>query len=98
MFDDVTANRLQRLANASVTVSGEPIVGLRLAVVDPIRIPVNPIFEDASAPRPERVFVSAGSQTSMGGGNAAIRDDGRLSLEVVPGTYSLSASAGRRGR
>ena len=59
MFDDATANRRERLATASVTVSGEPIVGLRLAVVDPIRIPVNPIFEDASAPRPERVFVFA---------------------------------------
>jgi Carboxypeptidase regulatory-like domain len=29
----------------------------------------------------------------MAGGNAAIRDDGRLSLEVVPGTYRLSAFA-----
>ena len=93
MFEDATANRLERLATASVTVSGEPIAGLRLAVVDPIRIPVNLIFEDASAPRPERVFVSAGSQSGMRGGNAAIRDDGRLSLEVVPGTYRLSASA-----
>jgi Carboxypeptidase regulatory-like domain len=91
MFEDATANRLERMATASVTVSGDPIVGLRLAVVDPIRIPVNPIFEDASAPRPERVSVFAGSQTAMRGGNAAIREDGRLSLEVVPGTYRLSA-------
>ena len=94
MFEDYTTRRLERLATASVTVSGEPIVGLRLAVVDPIRIPVNPIFEDTSAPRPERVFVSASSQKAMGGGGAAIRDDGRLSLEVVPGTYNLFASAG----
>jgi hypothetical protein len=93
MFDDVTANRRERLATASVTVSGEPIVGLRLAVVDPIRIPVNPIFEDASAPRPERVHVFASSANGMASGNAAIRDDGRLSLEVVPGRYQLSASA-----
>jgi hypothetical protein len=94
MFEDHTTRRLERLATASVTVSGEPVVGLRLAVVDPIRIPVNPIFEDASPPRPERVFVSASSQNGMGGGGAAIRDDGRLSLEVVPGKYSLFASAG----
>ena len=93
MFDDVTANRRERLATASVTISGEPIMGLRLAVVDPIRIPVNPIFEDASAPRPERVHVFASSANGMVGGNAAIRDDGRLSLEVVPGRYQLSASA-----
>jgi hypothetical protein len=53
---------------------------------------VNTIFEDASAPRPERVFVSAGSRMGMGGGSAAIREDGRLSLEVVPGTYRLMAS------
>jgi hypothetical protein len=91
MFEDATANRRERLATASVTVTGEPIVGLRLAVVDPIRVPVNLIFEDASAPRPERVFVFAGSQKGMSGGNAAIRDDGRLSLEVVPGTYRISA-------
>ena len=94
MFDDATTNRRERQATASVTVSGEPIVGLRLAVVDPIRIPVNPIFDDTSAPRPERVFVSASSQNGLGGSGAAIRDDGRLSLEVVPGTYSLFASAG----
>jgi Carboxypeptidase regulatory-like domain len=93
MFEDATANRLERLATASVTVSGEPIVGLRLAVVDPIRVPVNLIFEHGSASRPERVSVFAGSQSGMRGGNAAIRDDGRLSLEVVPGTYRLSASA-----
>jgi carboxypeptidase family protein len=93
MFDEATTNRRERVATASVTVTGEPIVGLRLAVVDPIRIPVNPIFEDASAARPERVFVSASSQNAMGGGGAAIRDDGRLSLELVPGTYRLSASA-----
>jgi hypothetical protein len=92
MVDDATTDRVQRLATASVTVSGEPIVGLRLAVVDPIRIPVNLTFEDAAAPRPERVFV-AGSQKGMSGGNAAIRDDGRLSLEVVPGMYRLSAAA-----
>jgi hypothetical protein len=95
MFEDASANRLERLATASIAVSGEPIVGIRLAVVDPIRIPVNPIFEEASVPRPEHVFVSAGSQRGGGsGGNAAIRDDGRLSLEVVPGTYRLFASAG----
>jgi hypothetical protein len=93
MFEDHSTNRLERLATASVTVSGEPLTGLRLAVVDPIRIPVNPIFEDASAPRPERVSVFAGSQNGIGGGNAAIRDDGRLSLEVVPGRYQLSAFA-----
>lgn len=93
MFDDATTNRRERVATASVTVSGEPIVGLRLAVVDPIRIPVNPIFEDASAPRPERVHVYASSANGIGGGNTAIRDDGRLSLEVVPGSYQLSASA-----
>jgi hypothetical protein len=92
MFEDAGARRSERVASASVTVSGEPITGLRLAVVDPIRIPVNAIFEDASAPRPERVFVSAGSRNGMGGGTAAIRDDGRLSLEVVPGTYQLMAS------
>ena len=94
MFEDATTNRRERLATASVTVNGEPIAGLRLAVVDPIRIPVNPIFDDASAARPERVFVNAGSRGVGSGGNAAIRDDGRLSLEVVPGTYRLFANAG----
>ena len=93
MFEDATADRQERLAIASVTVSGEPIVGLRLAIVDPIRIPVNPIFEEASAPRPERVFVAAGSKNGRSGGTAAIRDDGRLSLEVAPGTYRLFATA-----
>ena len=94
MFEDATTNRHERLATASVTVSGEPIAGLRLAIVDPIRIPVNPIFEDRSATPPERVFVNATSQRGGGnGGSAAIRDDGRLSLEVVPGTYRLMASA-----
>jgi len=95
MFEDASANRNERLATATVTVSGEPIAGVRLAVLDPIRIPVNPIFEDASAARPDRVFVNAGSTRGGGsGGNAAIRDDGRLSLEVVPGTYRLFANAG----
>ncbi len=93
MFEDATADRHERLAIATVTVSGEPIVGLRLAVVDPIRIPVNPIFEEASAPRPDRVFVAAGSKNGRSGGNAAIRDDGRLSLEIAPGTYRLFATA-----
>jgi hypothetical protein len=98
MFEDATTNRRERLATASVTVSGEPIAGLRLAVVDPIRIPVNPTFDDASAPRPERVFVSANTQNGPGGGSAAIRDDGRLTLEVVPGTYRLSVGTMGGGR
>jgi hypothetical protein len=98
MFEDATANRRDRLATGSVTVSGDPIAGLRLAVVDPIRVPVNAIFDDASEPRPARVFVSANTQNGPGGSSAAIRDDGRLTLEVVPGTYRLSVGSMGGGR
>jgi hypothetical protein len=89
MFEDYSTNRLERLATASVTVSGEPIAGLRLAVVDPIRIPVNVTFEDGAAEKPQRVMVSAQTERGTGGGMATMRD-GRLSLDVVPGTYRLS--------
>ena len=94
MFEDMSSQRFDRVATASVAVNGEPIAGVRLTVVAPIRILVNATFDDPSAQPPARVFVSANSENGTGGRTAAIRDDGRLALEVVPGTYRLSASAG----
>jgi hypothetical protein len=91
MFDSINSESL-RSAFASVVAGGEPIDGLRLVVQQPIRIPVNVTFEDASTDKPERVFVSANTQRGVGSSMAAIRD-GRLSLEVVPGTYRLSAGS-----
>jgi hypothetical protein len=57
-----------------------------------VRIPVDVTFEDGGGAKPERVAVSANPERGMGGGMATMRD-GRLSLEVVPGTYRLSAGA-----
>lgn len=91
-FEEEAPRNTQRVASARVVVSGTPISDLRLVVVDPIRIPVNAIYEDASAQKPDRVFVSAQSPHRMGGGTAAVRD-GHFSLEIVPGSYTLSASA-----
>jgi hypothetical protein len=91
MFQEFSPER-SRTASASVVVNGEPVTNVRLGVQDPVRIPVNVTFDDAGAERPERVFVSAGT-TRGGGGTAAMRD-GRLTLEVVPGSYRLFAGAG----
>jgi hypothetical protein len=80
----------KRMAYAPIVANGSPIAGLRLVVQDPIRIPVNVTFEDSAAPRPERITVSAFDGQRMGSGMAIVRD-GRLSLEVIPGTYRVSA-------
>jgi hypothetical protein len=94
MFDDFggNGNQPQRTASAPVVASGAPVTGLRLIVQDPIRIPVNVTFEDGAAGMPERVFVSANAERGFSSDRATIRD-GRLSIEVVPGTYRLSAGS-----
>jgi hypothetical protein len=79
----------RRLAYAEIVANGSLIAGQRLVVQDPIRIPVNVTFEDG-ADKPEGVEVSANADRAMSSSRAIMRD-GRLSLEVVPGTYRLSA-------
>ena len=80
----------RKRAYAPIVATGSPITGLRLVVQDPIRIPVNVTFEDgASADKPERITLSAYGERAMSGGMAIMRD-GRLSLEVIPGTYRIS--------
>jgi hypothetical protein len=91
MFDDARPVK-ERTATAPVTVAGEPITGVQLVVQPLLRVPVTTTFEDAG-PRPERVFVSAVS-TSMDGNGARVGDDGRLTLEVPPGAFRLTAAAG----
>ena len=49
-------------------------------------------FEDGGADKPERVSVSANRRAGHGLRHGHVRD-GRLSLEVMPGTYRLSAFA-----
>jgi hypothetical protein len=95
MFKSFDSDR-QRSVSVPVVASGTPIAGLRLVAMDPIQIPVSVTAEDGGTERPGGVRVSAGAERGMGGGMAMIRD-GRLSLEVVPGTYRLSASAGGDG-
>jgi hypothetical protein len=81
----------RKRAYAPIVATGSPITGLRLVVQDPVRIPVNVTFEDGgSADKPERITVSAYSDRAMSSGMAVMRD-GRLSLEVMPGTYRISA-------
>jgi hypothetical protein len=75
-----------------VTVAGEPVTGVQLIVRPPIRVPVTTTFEDAGT-RPERVFVSA-IGASMNGNGARVGEDGRLTLEVPPGPFRLTAAAG----
>jgi hypothetical protein len=88
---DVTPMRANRLASATVTVSGGPVTGVRIVMRDPVKIPVSTIFEDGDAPNPERVYVSAQADGTYG---AAERDkDGHMTLEIAPGSYRLSASA-----
>ena len=88
MFESFNSESM-RTASASIVASGTPISGLRLVVQDPVRIPVNVTFDDGTE-KPERVFVSANTERGMGTDMAVLRD-GRLTLEVVPGTYRLSA-------
>jgi hypothetical protein len=95
MFPESDGDR-GRTASTPVVVTGEPITGLRLVVQDPLRVPVAVAFEDAGSAQPERVFVSAQSEHGMGGNSATLRD-GRLTLEVPPGTYRIFASAGGQG-
>ena len=89
-FEPFGGRDSQRSASLPIVASGAPISGLRLVVQDPVRIPVHVTFEDGGADKPERVVVSANPERGMGGAMATMRD-GRLSLEVVPGTYRLSA-------
>jgi hypothetical protein len=81
----------RRTASMPVVAGGAPITGLRLVVQEPIRIPVHVTFEDGAG-KPDRVYVSANGDRGMGTGMATMRD-GRLSLEVVPGTYRISAGS-----
>jgi protocatechuate 3,4-dioxygenase beta subunit len=88
---DAGMNR--RTASTSIVVTGEPIGGLRIVLADPIRIPVAVTFEDATGRPPEQVSVSANPH-DMGNGELATRGaDGRLTLEVAPGTWHFSAHA-----
>lgn len=82
----------QRTASVPIVASGAPITGLRLVVQEPIRIPVNVTFDDGAVNKPERVFIHASNERGMGSGPAIVRD-GRLSLEVVPGTYRINAGS-----
>jgi len=91
MFDTFGAGgEPRRLAYAPIVANGTPIAGLRLVVQDPIRVPVNVTFDDSAADKPEQITVSAYNHQGMAGGMAIVRD-GRLSLEVIPGTYRISA-------
>lgn len=90
MFDETRGDR-SRTADALVTVAGDPLAGVRLVVQEPVRVPVIATFEDAGA-KPERVFVSATSDL-RDGATARLGEDGRLTLEVVPGSFRVSASA-----
>jgi hypothetical protein len=79
--------------SASITVTGDPVAPLRLVLPDPIRLPVTARFDDATAKLPEQVSVSAYSQRSRDGSSAMRGPDGRLTLDVAPGTWRLSAFA-----
>jgi hypothetical protein len=92
MFEPFGGRDGQRTASMSVVAGGAPITGLRLVVQEPIRIPVHVTYEDGGAGKPERVYVSANAKRGMGSSMATMRD-GRLSLEVVPGTYRISAGS-----
>jgi protocatechuate 3,4-dioxygenase beta subunit len=91
MFDDARPEQV-RLATAPVSVAGEPVTGVRLIVQPPLRVPVTTTFEDAG-PRPERIFVSAVAN-DINGDSARVGEDGRLTLEVPPGAYRLTAATG----
>ena len=82
----------RRSASVPIVANGTPIAGLRLVVQDPIRIPVDVTFEDGGADRPQGAFVSADGVRGMSHDRAVMRD-GRLALEVLPGTYRLTAGA-----
>ncbi len=90
MFDPFGGGDRQRSASAPIVANGAPISGLRLVAHDPIRIPVTVTFDDGAAAKPDHVMVHANTERGMNSSTAMVRD-GRLSLEVVPGTYRLSA-------
>ncbi len=92
MFGSFDSRDRQKGASTQIVAAGAPITGLRIVVQDPVRIPVNVTFEDGAAAKPDRVFISANRERGTGGGQASMRD-GRLSLEVVPGTYRLHAGS-----
>jgi hypothetical protein len=79
--------------SASITVTGDPVAPLRLVLPDPIRLPVTARFDDATAKLPEQVSVSAYSKRSRDGSSAMRGPDGRLTLDVAPGTWRISAFA-----
>ena len=83
----------RRTAWTSIVVTGEPVTGLRIVLPDPIRIPVVATFEDAIGRPPEQVSVSAHSERTGTGEMATRGADGRLTLEVSPGTWRFSAGA-----
>jgi hypothetical protein len=91
IFEAGNAER-RSMASIAIVANGDTISGLRFVVHGPVRIPVNVIFEDGGPDQPEGISVSANSERGGMGGRATLRD-GRLSLEVVPGTYRLSAGA-----
>jgi protocatechuate 3,4-dioxygenase beta subunit len=83
----------RRTASMPVVVAGTPLADLRLVVPDNMRIPVIATFEDATEKPPEMVGVSASSEKGRDGASAMRGEDGRLTLDVPPGTWRLSAHA-----
>jgi hypothetical protein len=79
--------------SASITVTGDPVAPLRLMLPDPISLQVVARFDDATAKPPEQVSVSAYSEKFRDGSSAMRGPDGRLTLEVAPGSWRLSAFA-----
>lgn len=83
----------RRSASMPIVVAGTPLADVRLVVPDNIRIPVTAAFEDATAKPPEMVGVSASSEKGRDGASAMRGEDGRLTLDVPPGTWRLMAHA-----
>jgi carboxypeptidase family protein len=79
--------------SASITVTGDPIPALRLVLPDPIRLPVVARFDGSTAKPPEQVSVSAYSERGRDGSSAMRGPDGRLTLDVAPGSWRISAFA-----
>ena len=81
-------------ASMPIVVAGTPLADLRLVVLDNIRIPVTATFEATTEKPPEMVGINASSEKNRSGASAMRGEDGRLTLDVPPGTWRLSAHAG----
>lgn len=80
-------------ASMPIVVAGTPLADLRLVVLDNIRIPVTATFEETTEKPPEMVGINASSEKNRGGASAMRGENGRLTLDVPPGTWRLSAHA-----